>query len=158
MAFTVGWPGASSPVGVPDADAHHSDRGNATWTGSAEAKQAALTRATDYVRTLFARRFDPLLFPVVDELVVIPDALTKAVAEYALIELVTPGGLAPAPAVDVSGYSVVKTKKKVGPIESTFAVVGGDGARVKTRRVFPVPDALIASLMLPSLGNNRVIR
>jgi len=104
------------------------------------------------------RRFDPLLFPVVEGLVVIPDALTKAIAEYALVELATPGGLAPAPQVDASGYSVVKTKKKVGPIESTFAVVGGESAKPKTRRVFPVADALIASLLLPSSGANRTTR
>jgi hypothetical protein len=51
---------------------------------------------------------------------------------------------------------VVKTKKKVGPIETDFAVVAGGKQQV--RRIFPVPDALIASLLLPSPGLSRVTR
>jgi hypothetical protein len=156
VAFTVGWPEGSSPVSVAYADAYFADRGLPDWAGDDAAKQGALTRATDYVKALFANRFDPDLFLVVDDLVVVPDELLRAICEYALVELKTPGGLAPAPAVDASGYAVVKTKKKVGPIESNFAVVAGS-TRV-TRRLFPVPDALISMLLLPSLGLSRVIR
>ena len=155
--FTVGWPGASSPVSVEDADGYFSDRGITAWTGSNAVKQAALSRATDYVRAFFGSRLDPDLFVLVEDQIVIPEALAKAVSEYALIELVTPGGLAPTPAVDASGYSVVKTKRKVGPIESGFTVLGGDRA-LRTRRAFPMADALIASLLLPSVGLTRVTR
>ncbi len=158
MAFTVGWPGGSSPVSVSDADAYFADRGTSAWTGSEPLKQGALTRATDYVKALFLARFDPDLFPVVDDLVTIPEALAKAVCEYALVELVTPSGLAPAPVVDASGYTVVRTKKKVGPIESSFAVAGGDSAKQQTRRRFPIADSLIASLLLPSAGLSRTTR
>jgi hypothetical protein len=156
VAFTVGWPEGSSPISVEYADEYFADRGVTGWTGTDAAKQGALTRATDYVKALFAARFDPELFLDEDDVAVLPSALEKAVAEYALVELSTPGGLAPAPTVDASGYAVVKTKTKVGPIESNFAVVAG--SKQQTRRIFPVPDALIASLLLPSLGLSRVTR
>ena len=158
MPFTVGWPEGSSPISVEFADDYFTDRGIVAWAGDEATKQAALTRATDYVKALFAARFDPALFLDADEAATIPVALEKAVAEYALVELVTPGGLAPAPTVDSSGYAVVKTKKKVGPIETNFAIAGGDSAVQRTRRIFPVPDALIASLLLPSQGLTRVTR
>jgi hypothetical protein len=158
VAFTVGWPGGSSPVSVADADEYFADRGATGWAGQPAAKQGALTRATDYVKALFAARFNPDLFPVEAGLVTIPDALARAVCEYALVELTTPGGLAPAPAIDASGYAVVKTKKKVGPIETNFAIAGGDSAVQRTRKIFPVPDALIASLLLPSQGYSRTTR
>lgn len=148
MAFTVGGgTEATSYVSIEYADGYFADRGVAGWAGQVAAKQGALVRATDYVRALFAARFDPE--PFVEVAPELPEALSKAVCEYALVELKTPGGLAPAPTVDASGYSVVKTKRKIGPIESNFAVVGGDGAQPRTRRIFPVADALIASLLLP---------
>lgn len=154
--FTVGWPEGSSPISAEEADAYFSNRGIAAWTGDPAVKEAALTRATDYVRALFAPRFDPAKFVDAFDNDIIPDALKMAVAEYGLIELGTVGGLAPAPVVDQSGYAVVRTKKKVGPIESNYTVVPGSERQV--RRIFPVPDALIASLMLPSTGLTRVVR
>lgn len=154
--FTVGWPNGSSPISVAYADAYFADRGITSWTGTDAVKQGALTRATDYIKALFARRFDPDLFVVVNDVIVVPEALEKAVAEYALVELQTPSGLAPIPQVDASGYTVVMTKKKVGPIEKEFQPVAG-GTRI-TRRLFPVADALIASLLLPSLGLSRTTR
>jgi hypothetical protein len=158
VAFTVGWPEGSSPISVEYADEYFADRGVTDWTGEDAVKQGALIRATDYVKALFADRFDPVFFPVVDDVVVVPAELEQATAEYALVELRTPGGLAPAPTIDATGYSVVKTKKKVGPIESNFVIAGGDSAKRQTRRIFPIPDALIASLLLPSLGLSRVTR
>ena len=74
-----------------------------------------------------------------------------------MLELVTPGSLAPIPQVDASGYSVVTTKRKVGPIERNFAVAGGS-SRPMVRRPYPVPDSLIAQILLPSYGLNRVTR
>jgi hypothetical protein len=156
VAFTVGWPDGNSAVSVEYADGYFADRNVTAWTGTTAAKQGALIRATDYVKALFAARFDPDLFVVVDDLVVVPEALEKAVVEYALIELVTPGGLAPAPQVDPSGVAVVITRKKVGPIEKEFAPIAGQTPA--TRRKFPVPDAFIASLLLPSAGFSRVTR
>lgn len=156
MGFTVGWPGGTSPVSVSDADGYFTDRGIAAWTGADSVKQGALTRATDYVKALFAPRFDPDLFPVVNDLVVVPEELVKAVCEYALVELTAPGTLAPATVNDPTGYAVVLTKKKVGPIEKDFAPVAG--SQRLTRRSFPVPDALIASLLLPLTGLSRTMR
>jgi hypothetical protein len=157
MAFTVGWPDGNSAVSVEYADAHFSDRGVTAWTGAQAVKEGALVRATDYVKALFATRFDPDLFLLdEDDLIIVPDVMARAVAEYALIELVTPGGLAPVPAVDSSGYAVVMTKKKVGPIEKDFQPVAGSPRL--TRRIFPVPDGLIAQLLLPSVGLSRTTR
>jgi hypothetical protein len=158
VAFTIGWPEGSSPISVEYADEYFADRGVTGWTGDDAAKQGALTRATDYIKALFAARFDPAKFLDEDDVALIPDALEKATAEYALVELSNPGGLAPAPTIDSSGYAVVKTKKKVGPIETNFAIAGGDSAVQRTRRIFPVPDALIASLLLPSPGLFRTTR
>lgn len=158
MPFTVedgtGVEDFNSYVTVAYADAYFADRGSTTWTGEDSLKQGALVRATDYVRAFFTPRFDPDKFPEDD----LPDALRRAVSEYALIELVTPGSLAPTPKVEDSGLSVVTTKRKVGPLERTFAVAGGSDAKPMLRRPYPVPDALIAQVLLPSYGVYRTTR
>lgn len=152
MAFTVGWDGTSY-TSVEYADSRFADRDVAAWAGTAQAKQGALVRATDYVRALFAPRFNPAL--VGPDL--LPDALLAAVSEYALVELQSPGGLVPSS--DGSGVATVVTKEKVGPIETTYSVVGDtSGAVASTRKLFPVADALIARLLLATPGLNRVIR
>lgn len=156
MAFTVGWLGLSL-VSVDDADQHFADRGVTAWPAAGKQvpdKQAALVRATDYVRAMFFARLDPAL--VNPDL--IPDALVQAISQYALIELKTPGGLAPTPQVDAAGVGLVLTRKKIGPIEKQYSVVGGTDAKPATRRSFPVADALIASLLLSGAGLARVIR
>lgn len=155
MAFTVGWDG-DSLVSVEYADQRFADRGVTTWTGVDALKQGALVRATDYVRAMFLPRFDPE--KVNADL--LPDTLLAAVSEYALIELVTTGGLVPAQPTGDSGYNTVVTKEKVGPLETTYAVVGGTAAAVaaSTRKSFPIADALIARLLLPSLGLSRTMR
>jgi hypothetical protein len=160
VAFAVGWPDGSSPISVEFADGYFSDRGVTAWTdvSSDSAKEAALTRATDYVKAMFANRLDPDVFLVVNDVVTIPEELARAVAEYALVELVTPGGLAPAPTVDASGYTVVTKREKIGPLETEFAIAGGDSAKRLTRRSFPLADALMASLLLPSSSLTRTSR
>lgn len=151
MVFTVGYSG-DSYVDIEYIDAYFAARNTATWTGELVAKQAAAIRATDYVRALFEQRFDPAK---VDPQL-LPDNLLKAVSEYALIELVTPGGLAPV--APIGAAQTVVTKEKIGPIETSYTVVGGATANPGTRRKFPVADALIAWLLLPSLGLNRTYR
>lgn len=154
MAFTVGYTGTSY-VDVAYADAYFADRAVTAWTGQDAAKKGALVRATDYVRALFAPRFDP---DKVDPLA-LPGTLLQAVCQYALVELGTPNGLAPAPSSAES--SSVVTKEKIGPIETSYAAIvkAGDGSLAGgTRKSFPVADALIARLLLPSLGLSRVIR
>lgn len=152
MAFTVGWNG-NSLVSVEYADQRFTDRGVAAWVGNTQLKQGALVRATDYVNALFRARLDPLK---VDPLI-LPDALLAAVSEYALVELKTPGGLVPQ--TSDSAVDTVVTKEKVGPIETTYSIIGGAAnATGGTRKSFPVADALIAGLLVPSLGLTRVTR
>jgi len=152
VAFTVGWNG-NSLVSVEYADQHFADRGVTAWTGDVAVKQGALVRATDYVRAMFVPRFNP--DKVSADL--LPDTLLAAVSEYALVEFKTPGGLVPQPSE--SGVETVVTKEKVGPLETTYAVVGGANAATGGgRKAFPVADALIARLLLASVGLSRVIR
>jgi hypothetical protein len=156
VAFTVGWPDGNSGISVEYADAYFADRGIPAWAGEESVKQGALVRATDYVKALFAERFDPDIFAAAAPDV--PEALAKALCEYALLELGKPGALTPAPAIDASGFSVVTTKRKVGPLERNFAAVGTVDGGPRTRRIFPLPDSLIASLLLPSVGYTRTTR
>lgn len=152
MAFTVGYDG-NSYVSVAYADGRFADRRVTAWTGTNDDKQGALIRATDYVRALFAPRFDPAKVAVD----LLPDTLLAAVSEYALVELSTPGGLVPQ--TGDSAVDTVVIKEKVGPIETQYAVVGGAANAVAgTRKSFPVADALITRLLLPSTGLSRVIR
>lgn len=48
---------AESYVSVSDANAYHTARGNAAWTGSESVKEAALRRATDYMLQSYAQRW-----------------------------------------------------------------------------------------------------
>jgi len=109
MAFTVedgtGVADANAYITVAFADDHHSDRGNAVWTGLDSVKQVAIVKATDYVDKRFGPKFrgfkesksqglewprlsafdnDDYLFNGLDD---VPRQLKKAVAEYALIAL-----------------------------------------------------------------------
>jgi hypothetical protein len=158
MAFTVGGTSAAnSYVGVAYADDYFADRGNVVWGAAITgAKQGALVRATDYIKSLFALRFDPDLFDATDP-DNLPDELLRATCEYAVLELASPGSLAPPLARDESGYAVVLTKKKTGPIEKEFTVVNGT-AGPSTRRSFPVADGLIAALLIYNATSASVIR
>lgn len=152
MAFTVGGdPSANSYASVEYADGYFADRGVTAWSSApTPARQGALVRATDYVRAFFEPRFDPAL---VDP-VALPDSLLRAVCLYALAELTSTGSLAPnAP----DSPTTVVTKDKVGPLETTYTVVGTTPAP-GTRKAFPVADALIAGLLLPVQGLTSVIR
>jgi hypothetical protein len=152
VAFTVGW-GGNSLASVAYADAYFADRATPAWSGDNTTKQGALVRATDYVRALFLPRFDP---DKVNALL-LPDTLLQAVCQYALVELTTPGGLAPAGSA--SGATTVVTKEKIGPIETSYSVLAGSTPLpAGTRRPFPVADALIAVLLLSTVGANRTYR
>lgn len=153
MAVTVGYPDGDAWADVAFANAYFGARAVTAWAGSDDVKIGALVRATDYVKALFAARFDPELFELT-----VPVELQKAVSEYALIDLASPGSLAPAPQVDASGFAVIKTKQKIGPLERDYAAVGASTGRPMLRRFYPIPDALIAALLLPTLTTNRVVR
>lgn len=140
----VGLSNANAYVDVAFADAHHLDRGNAGWTGSATVKEQAIVRATDYVDKRFGRKFrgfrqgkaqalewpridafddDDFLFSDVD---VIPRQLKKAVAEYALRALLLKP-LAPDPALPFQDRDTIGTG-------STQSSGSGAGAIVASRQ------------------------
>lgn len=138
----------NSFIDVTYADAYFGDRGISTWTGADTAKQAALVQATDYIDARFASRFTNEVL----EADSIPDKLKRATCEYAVRALVKP--LAPDPAVDASGASVVTIRNKLGPLEKEFQVVGS--GTLALFRPYPAADILLVGMIKPTA--NRVIR
>ncbi|WP_370599560.1 DnaT-like ssDNA-binding protein [Pseudomonas nitroreducens] len=126
---------------VAGADAYHQARGNAAWTGTDEAKTAALTRASAYIDGLGTQmpvtqcvlvfpgkkvggRGQALQWPrtgAVDregdpiDAGSVPTEVEQATYEAALRELVKPGSLNP----DYVATTAVK-RAKVGPLETEF--------------------------------------
>ena len=122
---------ANAYVSVADADAYHTLRGNAAWTGDNQAKEDAIIRATDYMDSLMwmgLRRYnrDQLLdWPrsgVYDDEgntikdTEIPREIPDACAEIALREIVTPGVMQP----DVVSSQAV-SREKIDVIELQYA-------------------------------------
>lgn len=159
-----------------DADAYHLARGNTGWTGSNEAKDAALQRATDYIDGRYryltpggcwvsmfrgqrtAGRGQPLEWPrtgatdsagneIPDDEV--PIEVEEATYEAALRELVSPGSLSP---VFIASQQV--TREKVGPVEVAYAEAQVEGSMPPNRPVVPAIDDIIAPLVcaLPPYG------
>ena len=170
MAFVVedgtGKPDANSYASVADADAYFNERGITAWTGTTDEKQSCLIRATDYIEGRFSERFigsvkaadQALSWPrmgagdILDT--VIPIKLQRACFEYAL--RAKTAALAPDLQVDASGLSVVATKKKVGPIETEYAVAQtGLGSSPMLFRPYPAADMLLRGLVYSS---SQVIR
>lgn len=172
MQFVVedgtGKPDANSYASVATADSYFEDAGIATWVGTQDQKQGWLVQATRYVGLRWNTRFigtpthsdQALHFPATDAAPYaddeVPLPLIQAVCEYAL--RAKSGPLAPDPAIDATGYSVVTTKKKVGPIEKSFSAMGSATAGPMSWRPYPIPDALISQLLRVGSGGNRVIR
>lgn len=155
---------------LADANAYHTARGNAGWTGADAAKEAALQRATDYIDGRYRRmtaggcwvsmfrgkrtdgRDQDLEWPRTgatdsegDEIPddEVPIEVEEATYEAALLELANPGSLSP---VFVGARQVLK--QKVGPIERTFAEAkADDGAMPPNRPVVPAIDDIIAGLI-----------
>lgn len=163
MAFTVedgtGLEDANSYASVAFADTYFADRAVTTWTGDADAKQAALIKATDYIdfrwggRFLGAQQFvdtpQALQFPrtgndlngyAMDDTV--PVALQKACVEYALRALTNP--LAPDPTNDVA---VTHMRRKVGPIETENTYSQQSQTGIKP---YPAADMLLRTLVRPA--------
>lgn len=160
---------ANSLVSVAYADAYFLIRGNTVWAPlSNDAKQSALVNATDYVEAIyrprlagvlvdedqslcFPRTYDTALTPIM------PTAMLKAVCEYAVRASQAP--LAPDIEYDASGRLATKTVDEVGPIreERGYAAMGASGvASPKLYKPYPIPDALMASLL--SSAGSGVIR
>ena len=172
MAFIVetglGLATANAYASVSDADTYFEERGEAAWTGSDEAKEILLIKATDYIETRFGARFkgepefpdtpQALAFPRtgIDGFTGVPTCLKRAAYEYAL--RAKSGPLAPDPVFESNGKTLAGKRTKVGPIETdiTFTQTGA-GAVAPTFRPYPAADALLRPLLLPS-GGNRVYR
>lgn len=158
--------GANSYVDVAYYDAYCEERGKVP--GTFVSKQAQLVQATDYMEMCYARFYDgemkgPSLDPAVEQslswprvdakLGEYPDQLKRACCEYALIA--STGPLVVNPTVDGSGYSLVTTKTKVGPIEREKAIAGVR----QLWRSYPTADGLMGPLLDRDLmAGNRVYR
>lgn len=149
---------ANSYVTIADADSYFADRGNTAWTGADAVKQAALVKATDYIEGRFGQRFigskktttQALAWPRTGAAdfadTAIPVGLRRACCEYAVRAL--SAELAPDLKVDASGLTVVATKKKVGPIETDYAVPQtGLGSTPMLFRPYPAADMLLRGLV-----------
>lgn len=135
---------------VETADAYFAKRLNARWASAdQEDKEAALIAATDYIRL----RFQSSFLLAVLEAEEVPTDLQYATAEYALRALDAP--LLPDPVLGDNGLGTVLKKKKIGPIEKEYEVVGNAG-KPRLYRSYPSADALIQGLLVPV--TNRVIR
>lgn len=166
MAFVAedgtGLADANSFVDVAFADDYFSSIGNTAWAGEDTAKQAWLIQATSYIVTAFGKRLccytklnedQALPFPTAEN--GMPAALLTATCEYAV--RAKAGPLMPDPVVDATGFSVVKTRQKVGPIEREFSIAGGS-SQPMLYRSYPYPDSMMRSILCPGSGGNRVIR
>lgn len=174
MAFTV-----EDGTGVPDANAYidtaflveyFGERG-VTFTEDDDAQKTWIVQATDYIQSVFGWRLigtpmtaeQGLHFPAYGAWTrsgillqddIVPLTLKRATAEYA--RRARTGPLMPDPTVDATGYGVVTTKKKVGPIEKEFRVMGSGGPMLV--RSYPQADSLMVDLLNPGSGGTRVIR
>lgn len=172
MAFVVedgtGVSNANSYTSVEFADAYFAERDNEVWAAIADDadKQKYLILATDYIELVFGRRFIgemvlttqglswPRRYAAPYLYTSIPLNLQKACAEYAVRAV--NGPLLPDPSVDANNFASVVTKKVIGPIEKEFSVMGS--GRQRLIRSYPVPDALLASLLAAGTGGTRVTR
>lgn len=133
LIVTPGAADADSYATLAAADAYHTARGNATWTGADAVKESALRRATSWLDGTYGARWaglavngrsQPLGWPRLDALdfygnevddTTIPDEVVTATIEAALRELVEPGSLSP----DVTPGRQVRSET-VGPLSVTY--------------------------------------
>jgi hypothetical protein len=175
MAFTVedgtGLEESNSPATVAEADTYFAERGNLVWLALNTAqKQANLILASDYMEIRFGARvignkifeeqalswprentgFDSLDYDEDTEEGPIPVNWKKACFEYAVRVSANP--LAPDPAVDASGVSMVTTMQKAGPVEQRFATASGssNAAAINILRPYPGADMYLRDLLNPT--------
>jgi hypothetical protein len=166
MAFIVedgtGVPGANSYASVEFAVAYFAERGrSAEFDGEVGEQQAWLVQGTDYAEryrerfkgvTAFASQ--SLSFPrIVTAIMTVwfPDVLRMAVCEYAA--RAKAGPLAPdAP----DAPQAVLIRKKIGPVEKSYQLVGGQAPTGRFRS-YPAADALLVGLLRQG-GSTRLIK
>lgn len=113
LTTTPGAADANSYASLAEANAYHTARGNAAWTGADAAKEAALIRATQWLDGRYGDqwpgirwklRAQALDWPRVEatdrdgteiDYDSIPSEVVSATCEAALIELASPGALSP---------------------------------------------------------------
>lgn len=159
---------ANSLTTVAFVDAYFADRGEASWApATTTAKQQALVKATDYFQGRFAsalrgaRQFEDqeLAFPRTGVVTTdgeeiaestVPDAIQKAIAEYALVALQN-NKIIPDPPRPGSATYVGEAKSKsvtVGPISQSTTYVTRDERRSQALRVGP---GMVAAADVPSI-------
>lgn len=153
MAFvvkeTVNDTDGNSYTSLEYAEAYFVDRPNAKWTGSDAVKRAALIAATDYAAGRWGRSYTDDVYAAL----AVPDLLQRAAAEYAVRAL--QGPLIPDPVVGDNGLGQVLKRKKTGPLEKEWEVVG-DASRPGVYRSYPSADILMAQLI--KSASDRVYR
>ena len=126
---------------VEGADTYHEARANAAWTGSNDAKAAALLRASDWIDGAYGPRFVgtpvgdaewPRSGAVDSRGVTLPDdevptRVENATYEAALRELTSPGSLAPD---FVAAAAVKREKVDVVEVEYSGAFTAADARPV----------------------------
>ena len=152
---------ATSYVTIAESDSYFKDLGFLSWAEGdiePEQKMVSLIKATNYIDGRFGQRFignkktitQALAWPRTGAVgfahTDIPVKLRRACCEYASRALTAE--LAPDLKIDANGLTVVVTKKKVGPIETEFAVPQtGLGATSMLFRPYPAADMLLRGLV-----------
>lgn len=144
---------AESYLSVADANTHHGNFGNAAWSGTDAAKEAALRRATRYLDGFYRARWkgfkrlrtQSLEWPRYDVYDLsgyyvatdsVPTGVKQALAEAALRELVEPNSLQP----DLErGGAVQSESVQAGPV-STSKTYSADAT---ARKAFAVLDEFL---------------
>jgi len=154
--------GAESYLSLADANSHHSDRDNSLWTGTDAVKEAALRKATDYLRQYYRQRWKgipvssvqtldwPRSGVIVEDLAdalgeelgsnVVPQEVKTTTAELAVRAL--GGSLAP----DLPRGGRIKSEKV-----DVIAVSYEDGAPTGPR--YPAVERTLAPLLKPDRPN-----
>lgn len=146
--------GANTYADVATVDAYHLERGNATWTGTDAAKEAAILRAMTFLDSMnwhgyAANAGQSLEWPrtcmedrngrAIDSNV-IPAPVVHALAELALRELASPGATLPDGGLSdgISGIEVA------GAVKMQFA------AKADARPDYRIVRALLKGLIHPA--------
>jgi hypothetical protein len=144
--------GAESYVSLADAGTYHTRFGNASWAAATEAnREIALRRATQFIDTNYRFKSyaideeQPLEWPRYDFGTALPQRLTDAVCEAALIFL-TDNLNSP-----ITATGSVKSEK-VGPIEVEY----NTPPVLRTR--YPILDRLLSPLALGKYGSTPLVR
>lgn len=146
----TGLSSANSYLSIADADAYHSNRGNARWTGADAVKEAALIKATDYIEREYGTRWASGYKATADQALSWPRINAWDKAGYAIDNDIVPGAVEQATAElaltalteDLHAEQGQEKKRvKVGPIETEFAEGSSPGP------AYPKVDGILDGLV-----------